>query len=117
MRKLSEIKGKEALKVLAKIVNEVSKICIDEEIISFAKASNKIKIVECLLDKYPDEILNVMAALEGIDPKEYEPSLTEIPKNILEMLNDPDLVMLFQSQDTVTSSGSATESTEATEKK
>jgi hypothetical protein len=116
MRKLADIKGEEALDVLACIVDEVSTICVDKKFVSLAKGKNKIKIIQYLLSNYKHEILNVMAAIEGVDPKDFSPSIVEIPKMLLDMMNDPDLVMLFQSQDTVTSSGSATENIEEAEK-
>lgn len=116
MRKLSEIKGEDALDVLANIVEEVAEISGDAQFVLLARTKNKMGMVKQLLKEHKREILNILAYIEGEEPETYEPSLIEIPKMLLEFFNDPDLVSLFQSQDTVTSSGSATESTEETGK-
>lgn len=112
MRKLSEIKGEDALDVLANIVGELAEITGDAQFILFARTGNKMGMVKRLLSEHKREILHVLAYIEGVEPETYEPSLIEIPKLLIELLNDPDLLSLFQSQDTVTSSGSATENTE-----
>ena len=56
-----------------------------------------------------------MAALEGVEVEKYEPDLLKIASNIAELLNDPAVLSLFISagQTTETSSGSASENTEA----
>lgn len=115
MRKLSEIRGEDALDVLANIVQEVAEICGDAKFVLLVRTRDKMGVVKTLLKDHKKEVLRIMAYLEGVEPEEYNPSLVEIPKMLLDMMNDPDILVLFQSQDTVTSSGPAMVSTEATE--
>lgn len=112
--KLSEFHGEKALEVIADIIEPITAIVNDSEVreastVTFAKA------VSVALKKYTKDVLYVMAVLDDTDPKEYNPSLVEIPKKLMEMYNDEDLRSLFTSQGQGTSSGSATESTEETE--
>ena len=117
MRKLSEICGEDALDFLADIVEEVAVVCEDDEFVELARTRNKMGMIKCLLRNHKAEVLNILACLNDTDMKEFRPSVVEIPKMLIELFNDPDLASLFISQDTVASSGSATESTEETEKK
>ena len=112
--KLSEFHGEKALEVIADIIEPVTMIVNDSEVrkastVTFAKA------VSVALKKYTKDVLYVMAILDDADPKEYNPSLVQIPKQLMEMYNDEDLRSLFTSQGQETSSGSVTESTEETE--
>lgn len=116
MRKLSEIKGEDALDVLANIVEEVAIISTDAQFVLLARTKDKMGMVKRLLKEHKSEILHILAYLEGAEPETYEPSLIEIPKMLLELFNDKDLISLFQSQDTVASSGSVMGNTEETEK-
>lgn len=116
MRKLSEIKGEDALDILAEIVEPFGLIATDENFVAAIRFGNKLDAVKIGLKDHKKEVLKVLALLEGEDPETYAPSIVRIPALVLELLNDPDLTSLFSSQDTVTSSGSATENTEETEK-
>ena len=116
MRKLSEIKGEDALDVLANIVEEASEICSDAQFVLLARTRDKMGRVKRLLKEHKKEILHVMAYIDGVDPDEFEPSIVQIPRMLIDLLNDPDIASLFFSQDTVTSSGSVTENTEEIEK-
>ena len=114
MRKLSEIKGEDAFDVLAEILEPISVIATDEEFVSLVRNHNKIGAVKVLLKNHKKEALFVMAVLDEEDPETYAPSIVRLPSMILELFNDPELLSLFRSQGTVTSSGPATESTEET---
>ena len=117
MRKLSEIKGEDALDVLADVLDPIMEISADEKFVAMCRGNGKkSEIVKYLLKTHKCEVLEVMAILDGEDPQTYAPPIVKLPVMLLELFNDPDLISLFQSQDTVTSSGSATENTEETDK-
>ena len=116
MRKLSEIKGKDALDVLADVMGDISAICVDSEFEKVRKNSSRIEIVQYLLRSHGEKILHIMAVLDGADPETYEPSLLAIPAALLELVNDEDLISLFRLGGTVTSSVSAMENTGETGK-
>ena len=114
MRKLSEIKGEDALDILADLIEPVAEFSEDKIFVSYVRAGKNTKAVRQAIKGHKKAVLKVMAILEGEDPKTYNPPLVRLPIMLLQLFNDPELVSLFQSEQTVTSSGSATENTEET---
>lgn len=115
MRKLSEIRGEDALDILADILEPVSEIFSDPDFEKHVRAKEKRQAVAVILKNHKKAILTLLAILEGVDPDEYNPSIVELPMLILQLLNDPDLVAVFYSAGQDGSSGSATENIEETE--
>lgn len=118
--KLSAYKGEQALDMLADLIEPAAAIMADKEISNAVKANlPKIKIVKAAIKNHKPEVIEIMAILDGKEPKEYADKVTlfTLPAKLLEILNDPDLMSLFtlQGQKTETLSGSATESTEERE--
>lgn len=115
MKKLSDFRGVEALDVLADLIEPASDIMTDKELIELF-GSRKMIPASCLaLKKHPKAILRIMARLEETDPETYNPSLVTLPKMLVELFNDPELIDLFISQGQIedkTNSGSATENIE-----
>ena len=95
MRKLSEIKGKEALDVLAEIIEPAAQIFTDENVKEALKSGSRIKAVKIILKDYKKAILTLMATLEETPVEEYKPTLLALPALILGVLNDPELQSLF----------------------
>lgn len=113
MRKLSEIKGEDALDVLADVLDPFVEIANDAEFVNIVRSGkNKLYIAKYLLKNHKTEVIQILAILDGQDVETYKPNVVQIPLMLLSLLNDPDLTVLFTSADTVTSSGSATENTE-----
>lgn len=99
--KLSEIKGEAALDVLAEIIEPAVEIMADPIIKQLAADdAPKIKFLKPIIKGHKKEIIQIMAALDGMDPGEYEKhiNLFSLPAKVLEILNDPELVSLFTSQ-------------------
>lgn len=113
--KLSEIQGERALDVLADIIDPVSEIVNDDNVVKLINNGQKLKAVKALLKEHKRSVITIMALLNGHDPETYEPKLLQLPIMVLEILNDPDLADLFTSGDGVTPSGSPMESTEVVE--
>lgn len=116
--RLSDIKGEKAFEVLADILDPLSVMATDEDI---RKAAEKtyLKAVQVALRKYPQELTTIIATLDLQDPATYEVSLATLPRKVLEVVNDPDVRVLFMSQGQQmeeTSTGSATENTVESDK-
>lgn len=111
--KLSEIKGEHAFDVLADIIDPVVEIIGDEKISEAIKAGKpKLLIAKLVMKGHKKSIITILALLNDENPKTYQPSLLELPKMVLELLNDEELTKLFQSQGQMRDSayfGSATE--------
>lgn len=116
--KLSEYKGEEALDVLAELIEPAAEIMSDTEIVEMVRNKvPKIKIIKPMLKNHKKSIIEIMAILDGEDVEEYtgKVNLLTLPKKLLEILNDPEVMSLFtlQGQNTEeTNFGSASESIE-----
>lgn len=115
--KLSEYKGEQALDVLADLIEPIAVIMADSEITNLAAAGAPyVKFVRPAIKNHKQEVLTILAILDGEDPKTYaeKVNLLTLPVKLFEILDDPEAARLFQSleQKNVTPSGSAMESTE-----
>lgn len=116
--KLSDYRGEDALDILADLLEPAAEIFGDKEVSRLYREGPRVKAVKYLLKQHKSEVLEMMAVLDGEDPAKYKPGILTLPAKLLEILNDPELVSLFTSQEQSkekTSSGPAMETTEATE--
>ena len=111
--KLSEIKGEQAIDVLADILEPAAEIVSDKEVTAHYQAGNTIKAVKSALKNHKKAVIDILAYTEGEDPETYKPNALSLPAKLLEILNDPEIMNLFQlqGQEILTSSGSATVNT------
>ena len=115
MKKLSEYKDEEALELLADLIDPVTEIIIDKEVVKEFK-KNKLRGISKAIKKHKSAVFRCLAVLDGTPDKEYHCNIVTLPKTILEIINDKDLIDFFNSQSQETdegSSGSATENGEA----
>ena len=113
--KFSEIKNEKAIEALADMFDPIVEIASDAEIVSAARKDDKVSTVKLMLKNHSRAIFELLAASEGVSPDDYECNMLTLPMKLLELLNQPEFAFLFpsQGQETPTSSGSATEITEA----
>lgn len=120
--RLSEIRGEDALDVLADIMDPAMEILADPEIkkVYDDKSNKVVDVVKVAIKRHKKAILQVLAIVDGEDPATYAPTALEIPVKLMVLFNDPAFRVFFpqqgQSQDEA-SSGSATENTGATDEK
>lgn len=116
--KLSDIKGEQALEAMADLIDPVAEIAQDKKLVGFIRGKSYAEAVKLGLKKHQKAILTILAILNQQDVKTYEPSLAEIPKMLLDLFNDKELLNLFSSQveqTKETSSSPAMENTGASE--
>lgn len=119
--RLSDIRGEDALDLLADIVEPIIEITSDPDVekVYVAQGSRVVDVVKVVLRNHKKAVLTILALLDGADPKTYAPSALEIPAKLIIILNDPAFKMFFPSQgqsQEETSSGSAMVNTGAIEK-
>lgn len=120
MKKISDIRGEEALDVLADIMEPASEIMTDKDVILLARAGERLRSVSTAIKNHKKAVIEILAILDGEDPEEYEPSLMSLPTKLLEIFNDPTMQQVFSLQGQTqekNASGSATGSTKGTAKK
>lgn len=95
MRKLSEIKGEEALDVLAEILIPITEIVKDDEVKEgFEK--NVATCVAVALKKHRDEVMDILSAVDGKPREELYIDLLTLPTAMIEILNEPSVQSLFR---------------------
>lgn len=118
--KLSEYRDGEALDLLADLIEPVSSILADKDISKLQKNGASVaRIASAAIKGHKDEVLRIMAALDGVPFEEYHCNLLTLPKRLIEILNDKDLLDFFNSQGQTqepNSSGSASVNTKAGKK-
>ena len=116
--KLSDIKGEKALEIIADLIDPISVMVQDKGFKKVVDTGSQLDVVKFLLKNHGKEIIIVLALINEKDPKTYEPSLVELPRLVLDLINDPDIMSLFKSQsqtEQLASSGSVTANIEAVE--
>lgn len=116
--KISDYRGEEALDLLADIIEPAAAIMADKEVAQISRSGGPvIKLIKPMIKNHKKEVIEILAVLDGEDPKEYakKVNLFTLPKKLLDVVNDPDMRNLFSSQGQnaeETSSTSATGSIE-----
>lgn len=109
--RLSDIKGEEALDMLADILEPLTEIAQDKEFTGNL-GRNTGKAIKHVLKEHKKAIITMLAVINREDVETYQPSLLTLPALLLDIFNDEEVIRLFQSQVQIpTSSGLATENT------
>lgn len=113
--RLSDFKDEEAIEVVADLLEPISKIVSNQET-SEARGGGMIGFASTMLKNSKRDVMDMLAILSKQDPAEYHCTAATVFKDVLDMLNDPELMQLFGlRRQTAASSGSASESTEGQE--
>jgi len=97
--RLSDIKNEQALDTLAEIIEPAAEILADPEVKKIYKSDTpKVKLASYIIKNHKENLIEIMAHLEGKEPEKYTFNLLTLPKMVLELLNDPALGDLFISQ-------------------
>ena len=114
--KLSEIKGEKALEVMADLLDPLAEIISDEEIKAVYEDKDKtyLDVAKLAIKSHTKALTAILALLDGENPETYEVSLLSLPKKVMEVMNDPDLKDLFQSQAMTTKGVSSLPATQTT---
>lgn len=101
--KISDFKGEEGIILLADILDPATEIMSDEKVMKLAQgvaneSVPQLSFVSVLLKNHAKSILKILALLNKKDVETYNPSIVELTKEILEMLDDEELMNLFHSQ-------------------
>lgn len=115
--KLSEIKGQEAIDVLADLMFPATEIFSDQRVVELIRKGEKIKAIQVMLKNHGKSVIEMLAILEREDPATYEPSIVTLPMKLLEFFNEPEVMELFFSQEQTKEENSSSPVTENTEEK
>ena len=93
--KLSEYKNEQALDILADILEPSAKIFSDKDVKKAFETGDKIKGIKAAIKTHKNEIIEILAVLDGVPVAEYECNVLTLPVKLLEILNDTDLMSFF----------------------
>ena len=117
--KLSEYKDEAALDLLVELIDPAAEIFSDKQIATILKNNGApMKAVKIAIKNHKQSVIKILAAIEGVDVKDYHCNVFTLPMALLNLLNDTDLMNFFASQGLMAAasySGSVTENTEANE--
>lgn len=115
--RLSEAKNEDAIELIADLIEPASEIFSDKEVAQAGRDNNKAKAVKIALKNHSKAVVEILARLDGVEVNDYNKNVIEMTVELLNLLNDKELIEVFQSQgQEQTLFGSATENTEADEK-
>ena len=95
--KLSEYQGETALDILAGLIEPAGEIMSDKEIGEVFK-KNRFKAIGLAIKNHKKAVIQIMATMDGVPVDEYKCNVFSLPVKILEILNDPEMIQLFQYQ-------------------
>lgn len=118
MKKLKDYKDEQALDLLAEVFEPAIAIMSDDEFLT-AFDKNRLQAVKIAIKNHKNEVMQILAAMEGVPVEEYHCSIFVLPirlgEIIIQIMNNPDLMAFFTPQGekkSKTSFGSATANTE-----
>ena len=121
MKRLSEFQDEEALELLADILDPVVEIAQDADVQKVFEKGSKLPIsegVKLIIKGHASAVMQILAALDGVPFEEYHCNILSLPRKVMEIVNDKELVTFFHEQGQMASEntfGSAMESTEGEE--
>ena len=113
--KISDFQNEDALDLLANIIEPATEIMTDKEVVRIARTKPLIFAVQAILKNHKKSAVEIVAAMHGEDPAKVKFNALTLARDILEIMNDPEMQAVFTSASQTTestSSGSATENTE-----
>ena len=113
--KLSDFKDERAIEVVADLLEPIGRIAANPENAQ-AKKGNLLQFAAAMLKNSKKEVMELLAILSDTKPEDYHCTAASILKDLLDMLNDPELMQLFGLRSQTreeTASGSAAENTES----
>lgn len=112
--KLSDFENEDALDLLAAIIEPAAEIMGDPKVVQLYKEKPMLFVVAEILKNHKKSAMEIVAAMHGKEPDECKFNVITLTKDVLDILNDPEILQVFSSQSQMTDekpSGSATEST------
>lgn len=113
--RLSDFKDEKAIEVVAALLVPIGNIAADKEMAEAQKSTKHMgAFVSTALTKHSRDVMDMLAILDDQDPTEYHCNAATVLRDVMTMFSDPDILALFGLQrQTLASSGSASENTEA----
>lgn len=93
--KITDFKNEDAIELIADLIEPISEISTDKELVELLKKDNKIKAIQQGLKNHKSSIIQILAILNGVPVEEYSCNPITITKDLLVILNDKELMEVF----------------------
>lgn len=93
--KITDFKNEDAIELIADLIEPISEISTDKELVELLKKGNKIKAIQQGLKNHKSSIIQILAILNGVPVEEYSCNPITITKDLLVILNDKELMEVF----------------------
>ena len=98
MKKLSEIKGRDATNLLGYLLLFVGDMLANENNKTAYEKRGGVGLVGSALIHTPEAVVGLLAALNEVPVEEYDYNAVSLARDAMSIFRDPDLVQLFGSQ-------------------
>ena len=117
MKRLSEYENEDAIELLADIIEPASTIFLDKELKKAyeSKKTKMPKLISIALKNNASSVVQILARLEGVEPKDYKGNIVSMTKALMEIANDKDMIDFFQSLGQTEEQKHSTSALESTE--
>jgi hypothetical protein len=122
MKKLTEFKDDEAMDVLAGLIEPASHLFKNKEFVLNIRGNkekgikpDRIKAIDIAINEHRKDVVKIMAVLNQTPVEDFHYDLFTLPKMLLDIFNDEELISFFHyraEMNSEASSGSVTENTE-----
>lgn len=117
MKKLSEYTDGDALDMIADMLGPIVSMTKNEKFMAVMddKEATRLEKIQTALKVCKDDVINILAILNGVPVEEYHCSIASIMVDITNLFADKEFTGFFESQgqkNSNTTSGSVTENTE-----
>lgn len=114
--KLSDFENEAALDLLAQLIDPATEIMNDPKIVQTVRSGKPIIFaVKEILKSHKQAAIEIVSAMHGEDVGKFRFNVLTLAKDLMDLMNDPDVLAVFSSQsqkEQERPSGSATVSTE-----
>lgn len=110
---MKERTNEEQLDLFADLLEPAARIIADKEIVRIIKSGEPpVRAISAAIKRHKEEVVEILAILDGKDPKEYKVNALTIPVRLARLLAVPEVQEFFTSlsQKEKTPFGSAMES-------
>lgn len=96
--KLSEFTNEKALDLLADLIEPATKIMTDPRVKELYESKAKMpEVVKHVIKNHKESIIEILAILDGVPVEEYTCNIFTLPKKVIELFNDKELIDFFSS--------------------
>lgn len=111
---MKERTNEETLELFADLLEPFGELLTDDEVKTTMQGGKILKAVSIAIKKHKSAVIEILARIDGEEPSEYKVKILTIPKKLIELFSNPEILDLFTAQPQTTDaafSGSATENT------